>query len=99
MSDSPTCQRCGCCCHQRPGTILVTAEDIATWRCIGRHDLIEALTEGHFGEMAMPMGPDGACRYLGRPGAPNECSIYEVRARVCRDFEAGCSQCEEFRRR
>jgi Fe-S-cluster containining protein len=92
------CQRCGACCHQREGTILVTHEDVEAWRCIGREDLIAKLTPGHFGEQAFAMNAEGACVHLGKPGAPNDCSIHEVRARVCRDFESGCQQCREFRR-
>jgi len=92
------CRRCGACCHQRPGTILVTDQDIAFWRSIGRADILSQLTPGHFGEQAFEMTADEACVHLGKPGAANDCSIHEVRARVCREFEAGCQQCREFRR-
>jgi Fe-S-cluster containining protein len=97
MPDSE-CTRCGSCCHGREGTILVTEEDIRRWRTLGRHDLADQLVDGHFGMKAFPRGPDGACIHLGRPGAPNECSIYEIRATVCRTFQAGCGQCLEARR-
>lgn len=97
MTDQP-CLRCGACCHQRPGTILVTAEDIAHWRRTGQDQLADQLTDGHFGEMAFPIREDGACIHLGTQGAPNDCSIHEHRASVCRNFEPGSPQCLEFRR-
>ena len=92
------CSRCGACCHQREGTILVTEQDVQFWRSLGRHDLIEQLTDGHFGMRAFAMSPEGACVHLGLPGAPNDCSIHPIRATVCREFRAGCRQCKEFRR-
>lgn len=100
MKSSPpsVCQQCGACCHQREGTILVTEEDVEQWRRTGRTDMLASLTEGHFGQMAFAIGPSGACVHLGKPGAPNQCSKYDVRATVCREFQAGCPQCLEFRR-
>jgi Fe-S-cluster containining protein len=95
LSDTP-CLRCGACCHQRPGTILVTQEDIAVWRRDGLDHLIDSLTDGHFGEMAFAIGPNGACIHLGLPGAPNDCSIHAHRASVCRSFRPGSPQCQEF---
>jgi Fe-S-cluster containining protein len=92
------CDRCGACCHQREGTILVTDDDVERWRRQGRTDLIEKLTEGHFGLRAFAMTAAGACVHLGLPGAPNDCSVHEHRATVCREFRAGCRQCREFRR-
>jgi uncharacterized protein len=97
MSDSE-CQRCGACCHSREGTILVTEEDELQWQEIGRSDLSQQLVEGHFGLKAFPNGPHQACVHLGKPDAPNECSIYECRADVCRAFQAGSWQCLEARR-
>ena len=90
------CLRCGSCCHQRPGTILVTEQDIARWNAEGRAGIVESLTEGHFGEMAFPTNSDGSCIYLGLPDAPNDCSIHAFRATVCRDFVPGSAQCLEF---
>jgi Fe-S-cluster containining protein len=92
------CRRCGACCHQREGTILVTDDDIAMWKRLGRTDMLASLTDGHFGQKAFAIGPDGACVHLGKPGAPNDCSKYDVRATVCRTFQPGCRQCHEFRR-
>ncbi len=101
MTDSSPpldCRRCASCCHQREGTILVTDEDIAMWKRLGRTDMLESLTEGHFGQKAFAIGPRGACVHLGLPGAPHDCSKYDVRATVCRTFRAGSRQCREFRR-
>ncbi|MBN2195888.1 MAG: YkgJ family cysteine cluster protein [Polyangiaceae bacterium] len=97
MADSE-CLRCGSCCHSREGTILVEEADIRHWRMNGRADLADRLVEGHFGQRAFPNGPRGACIHLGRPGVPNECSIYEDRATVCRTFLPGSGQCLEARR-
>ncbi|MCU0693311.1 MAG: YkgJ family cysteine cluster protein [Polyangiaceae bacterium] len=100
MVDAPNklaCRRCAACCHQREGTILVTADDVARWELLGRADMLASLTEGHFGMKAFAIGPNGACVHLGLPGAPNDCSKYDVRATVCRTFQAGCAQCHEFR--
>jgi Fe-S-cluster containining protein len=97
MSDTD-CRRCGACCHSREGTILITEEDILRWRRLGRNDLIDELVEGHFGLQAFPNGPRGACAHLGIPGAPNDCSIYQMRATVCRTFQPGSAQCLEARR-
>ena len=97
MSDAE-CRRCGACCHSREGTILVGEEDVRRWQALGRTDLVDQLVEGHFGLRAFPNGPRGACVHLGIPGAPNDCSIYSVRATVCRAFQPGSAQCREARR-
>lgn len=89
------CRRCGACCHQREGTILVTDEDIGRWRRAGRTDLVRMLTDGHFGQKALPMKGDGTCVHFGTPWSPNDCSIYDVRPTVCREFRPGCAQCIE----
>jgi Fe-S-cluster containining protein len=97
MSDTD-CHRCGACCHSREGTILVTEADVLQWQKLGRTDIADQLVEGHFGLPAFPNGPRGACVHLGIPGASNDCSIYDLRATVCRTFQAGSGQCLEARR-
>jgi Fe-S-cluster containining protein len=98
-SDELDCLACGACCRQgSDGRILVPAEDLVRWRDLGRHDLADALVPGHFGELAFPSRPDGACVHLGTPESPNACSIYAIRGTTCREFEAGSRQCREFRR-
>jgi hypothetical protein len=92
------CRRCAACCHAREGTILVTPEDEDRWRRASRFDILDTLTEGHFGLRAMGIGASGACVMLGTPGAPNDCSIYDARSSTCREFLAGCRQCLEARR-
>ncbi|MGC4063198.1 MAG: hypothetical protein QM784_00820 [Polyangiaceae bacterium] len=42
------CLECGACCFQRPGTILVTSDDITRWTESGRTDILEQLEPGHF---------------------------------------------------
>jgi Fe-S-cluster containining protein len=44
------------------------------------------------------MSEKGCCVFHGTSDHPHACSIYEDRATVCREFEAGCAQCREFRR-
>jgi Fe-S-cluster containining protein len=92
------CQRCGACCYAKEGTILVVSEDVAHWFALGRQDIVEELTSGHFGCQAFAMNEQGACVHLGLPGAPNDCSIHDIRALVCREFQPGSWQCLEFRR-
>lgn len=92
------CLSCGACCYQRAGTILVTESDVERWRASGQLDIVESLDAGHFGYKAFKMSEQGCCVFHGTHDHPHACSIYENRADVCRDFEAGCAQCREFRR-
>jgi Fe-S-cluster containining protein len=93
------CRACGACCRQASdGRILVPAEDLVRWRREGRPDIADALVPGHFGEMAFPYTPEGACVYLGAPSGPNDCSIYAIRGTTCREFEPGSRQCLSYRR-
>lgn len=92
------CRSCGACCHAREGTILISESDLVRWKRGGRHDILAQLTEGHFSQQAFAMSDRGACVHLGVPGAPFDCSIYEDRGDVCRDFEVGNPQCLEARR-
>jgi Fe-S-cluster containining protein len=92
------CTRCGACCAAGPGRILILADDLVLWRRKGRGDLADNTDEGHFGERAFPTSPEGTCVYLSRPGGLTLCTIYDDRASVCREFQAGSWQCLEFRR-
>ncbi len=93
------CLECGACCRQASdGRILVPAEDIVRWKRENRHDVVEALVPGHFGEMAFAYTEAGACVHLGTEASPHACRIYEVRGTTCRQFERGSWQCHEFRR-
>lgn len=92
------CTRCGACCESGEGNILILAEDLVLWRRSGRTDLADNTIDGHFGERAFPTTHDGVCVYLTRPGGQSICSIYQDRASVCREFQAGSWQCIEFRR-
>jgi Fe-S-cluster containining protein len=99
QSDQLDCLACGACCRQASdGRILVPAEDLVRWRRAGRHDIVDRLVEGHFGEMAFAFTADGACVHLGTPVSANACLIYADRGTTCRDFEKGSWQCHEFRR-
>ncbi|HYO95518.1 MAG TPA: YkgJ family cysteine cluster protein [Polyangiaceae bacterium] len=98
MAQEYDCRSCGACCHAREGTILVSSSDIVRWKRTGKTHILEQLAPGHFGQEAFAMGPRGCCVHLGMPGAPNDCSIYETRAEVCREYEAGGWQCLEARK-
>jgi Fe-S-cluster containining protein len=100
------CRACGACCHAREGTILVLAEDIVRWKRTGREDVLAQLGPGHFGEMAFAMKPSSHparpglthCVHLGTPENPNDCSIYETRGTICREYAPGNPQCRTARR-
>jgi Fe-S-cluster containining protein len=92
------CVTCGACCHQRPGTILVSELDLVRWKRANRTDILSQLEPGHFSQMAFQMNAQGACVHHGREGEPHACQIYADRSDTCRDFEAGSQQCLEFRR-
>jgi Fe-S-cluster containining protein len=93
------CRACGACCrYAEDGRVPVSAEDLVRWRRSGRSDLADAVVDGHFGERGMPARSDGACRYLGVVGAPNDCAIYPDRPRTCAKFAVGSRQCLEARR-
>lgn len=95
----PDCLACGACCRQASdGRILVPAEDLLRWKRAGRHDLVEALVPGHFGELAFAYTPEGACVHLGTTDSPHACRVYEDRGTTCHEFERGSWQCREFRR-
>lgn len=92
------CTACGACCRAGEGAMLLTADDLLAWQRAGRADLAERTAPGHFGLRAFPTTPEGACVHLTTPGDRTLCAIYEVRAEVCREFQAGSWQCLEFRR-
>jgi Fe-S-cluster containining protein len=92
------CLTCGACCFQRPGTILVSADDLLRWKRTGRNEILQQLEPGHFGQMAFAMGPNGACVHHGTDSEPHACQIYGSRSDTCRDFTSGSWQCLEFRR-
>jgi Fe-S-cluster containining protein len=93
------CRACGACCRNADdGRVPVSVEDLVRWRRSGREDLVDCVVDGHFGERGMPARAGGACRYLGTPGAPNDCAIYPERPRACAKFAVGSGQCLEARR-
>jgi Fe-S-cluster containining protein len=92
------CTRCGACCSAGEGSALISEDDLVRWRRKGRHDLADNTAEGHFGMRAFPTTAQGTCVYLTTPGGQSICSIYEDRAEVCSEFQAGSWQCLEFRR-
>ena len=92
------CTACGACCRAGEGAMLLTPEDLLLWKRAGRADLAERTAQGHFGLLAFPTTPAGECVHLTSPDGRSICAIYELRAEVCREFQAGSWQCLEFRR-
>lgn len=92
------CATCGACCRAGEGSMLLVDEDLVRWRRAGRADLAQRTAPGHFGLVALPTTAEGACVHLGTPAGRSLCAIYELRAEVCRAFQAGSWQCLEFRR-
>jgi Fe-S-cluster containining protein len=92
------CLTCGACCFQRPGTILLSEDDLLRFARAERRDILEQLEPGHFSSMAFKMNEAGSCVFHGTAGEPHACQIYEDRGDVCREFQAGSPQCLEFRR-
>jgi len=92
------CLVCGACCFQRPGTILISPDDLVRFKRLERTDILEQLEPGHFSHMAFRIGPEGSCVFHGTAEEPHGCQIYEVRGDTCREFAAGSKQCLEFRR-
>jgi Fe-S-cluster containining protein len=78
--------------------VLVSANDIVRWKREGRSDILDGLVEGHFSEQAFPSLSSGACVHLGKPGHPNDCSIYETRSETCHALVPGSLQCLCYRR-
>ena len=92
------CLQCGACCRSgRDGTILIPPEDLTRWHRLGRDDIASQAQPGHLGMVAFATTAQGACVHLGTRANSNACSIYEIRAATCRDFEKGSSQCLEYR--
>jgi Fe-S-cluster containining protein len=101
MSDDPvpSCTDCGACCRDvGDGTALVSDEDLVRWKRDKRSDILDRLVPGHFSQLGLPTHANGTCIYLGQPGLPHHCQIYETRGESCRALEPGSPQCLTFRK-
>jgi len=94
------CRNCHACCV---GLLVeIEPEDCDLWEELGVfHEIIEN-TELNPDESArwvhewvLKQRDDGSCIFL----CNGFCTIYEVRPRVCRDFEYQGKHCREFRKR
>jgi Fe-S-cluster containining protein len=93
------CRSCGICCGDASdGRVGVSAEDLVRWKRERRHDILDGLIPGHFGVLAFPARPSGACVHQGTAESPIDCSIYETRAAPCRQVQAGDRECLAYRR-
>jgi Fe-S-cluster containining protein len=85
----PECLECGACCFNKTGCyVLVRAPDHER---LGPHAerLVEEVPPLAFMRMA-----DGHCAALNvDPELGWFCSVYEVRPRICREFERGSPEC------
>ena len=86
------CQLCAACCREAYHSVTVGPRD----PLVRAHpELIE--TRATYVEMRRAFG---RCAALSGPaGGPFACTIYEERARCCREFTAGGAHCLEARRR
>jgi Fe-S-cluster containining protein len=93
-----SCRECAACCRDaHDGTVLVSSDDLVRWRREKATHVLEALVPGHFGQLGVLAHPNGTCVFLGTPGQPNDCSIYETRGESCRALEPGSAQCLTYR--
>jgi len=81
MTDLPPCAGCGSCCH----LVVELAWD-------ADHVPEEYVVE-HDGVRCMDQRGDGACVAL--DPISRLCTIYEIRPKVCRDFNRGGALCQK----
>ena len=96
------CLRCGTCCRWS-GHVLLQESDIrlmADWLGLSERDFIEVYCRlaANRAQLSLKEAPDGTCIFL----KGNDCRIYPVRPRQCRDFPAvwsveGCPVAERER--
>ena len=80
------CERCGACCSfDSPTFVPLNEEDVER---LGTLDVIE-MHEGrpHMGSR------NGKCIALDETNGLSQCSIYDERPELCRDFHQGSSEC------
>lgn len=81
----------------------VTDEDLARWTREGRGDILHVIER----ESAIWMGDHlvsssdghyiGECPFLKNRGGRYDCTIYETRPSVCRNYQAGSSElCSQY---
>jgi Fe-S-cluster containining protein len=83
-----TCQGCGACCVGLRVEVRPSIDDVP-------EDLICVDEEGDTPILVMQQRDDGSCVAL----VGGECSIYDRRPQVCRDFEPGGAHCLVMLRR
>src|SRR5258708_6281154 len=98
------CRRCGACClspGKETGYVAVTAEEGNRLRALAlplvTHDGGKVFlgTETYDG----PGGARACVGFVGAPGFPCSCTIYEDRPAKCREFEMGSAACRTARLR
>ena len=104
MDEPPNCVDCGACCVSPflgEGYIQLAEEEVARVRFLGLPviDMLED-EEERIVLLGTRINREGhrVCRALGgKIGRRVECSIYESRPSLCRQFEAGSPECLQAR--
>lgn len=98
------CQQCGACCIN-PGIlngdayVHLNKSDTKRMRLLGL-PVVQVLGESYLGTRTLPRGTDEpiCVAFEGRVGGTCGCSIYPLRPRECRRFQAGTEECRAARR-
>ena len=96
QTHTPDCMSCGACCaffHQIPVQLQDATPRSLTWRVTESEDPDELPMDW------LRRDKEGHCiAFNGTTGQNAFCSIYELRPRACRAFEAGSDRCHALRR-
>ncbi len=95
------CQACGACCIHA-GDVPVEASDDPVPRHLTRSvrgRIGFGSWEAERGTRVMARRACNSCAALSQSGGRNVCRIYDSRPSVCREFEAGSSECLEARKK
>jgi Fe-S-cluster containining protein len=82
------CEDCGACCAFDSPTFVPL--NTADQEHLGAR--LEELTHEEAGQRYMRMH-EGYCLALDRSGGASQCSIYDQRPELCREFHQGSSEC------
>jgi len=82
------CMKCGACCFDNK--VELEAADLARFKAAGRDDLLRRVSRQQ-GKVLLPLErtKDKPCVHLKKL----ECTIYDVRPGLCRDFAVGTENC------
>jgi Fe-S-cluster containining protein len=98
---APGCLECGACCayfHQVPVLITDPTPRALTWAVLEPEDSEDDLQDDHVRWLKREPGAGRCVALDGRVGRRVCCSVYELRPKSCREFEAGSDRCHAVRR-